>query len=87
MTELIASNYDSCASQYFETDIDNCVPNSYVEFTDKTAPVVNTVDGGNKASGMALRRYHLRMPITAEHRAIREQRRRESLGIQSHGVL
>ena len=54
---LIASNYDSCGSQCFETHVSNCVPNSFKPFGDN-GPKIKTTVGLGAADGMALRRVH-----------------------------
>ena len=53
--ETITSHWDSCASFCFESSLDHCVPNSFVELVKK----IVTANGGCNSDGMAWRRYHI----------------------------
>ena len=55
---LLASNYDSCGSQCFETSRDSCIPGSFRAFGDD-GPKIQTTVGKGAADGMALKRVHL----------------------------
>ena len=52
--QMLNPHWDSCASACFESSLDSCAPNSFVELVKK---VVST-DGACNSDGMAWRRYH-----------------------------
>ena len=52
--QMLNSNWDSCASACFESSLDSCAPNSFVELVKE----VVSADGGCNSGGMAWRRYH-----------------------------
>ena len=58
--ETITSHWDSCASFCFESSLNHCVSNSFVELVKK----IVTANGGCNSDGMAWRRFHI--PITDE---------------------
>ena len=53
--ETITSHWDSCASFCFESSLNHCVLNSFVELVKN----VVTANGGCNSDGMAWRRFHI----------------------------
>ena len=65
--ETITSHWDSCASFCFESSLNHCVSNSFVELVKK----IVTANGGCNSDGMAWRRFHI--PITDEWIALGDE--------------
>ena len=59
---IYASNYDSCGSACFETELEGCIEGSFTPFT--VERTVKTATGLGSADGMALKRVHV--PVTPE---------------------